>query len=1016
MAEEKWTAQAVLRLLQGSSGQEQPQAATAERLAQMVTPGAEIPSEVVEALKQLFPPAGSASGQPATAQERPTPVPSPLRLAFRRSAAVLAACDPARLRPLHMDAPPGAALSELVGDLVPAYVTTDLSDLWMLRPEIRRQTLHQLGDRAALVGALEANPDRLDNPLQRTLEEQIRGTAKRLEGQSLDELTRTLQAVRWLQATELSLPDTAYIQRLMEERRVLAVFEQLTANFVGRTDDLRRLRDYVGVLEPSGAIEGVRRTFRRWFDQHEKPPLAFYAEGGAGKSTLIARFLLDHARVPEEQRFPYVYLDFDHPTVVAGEPATLLREAARQLAVQYPLGRQALEAFVVEAQDAAQYTGPDRSLGAGGLEVARQSALDERRYDQLHKRFARLVRDIVRREDDLGEYLLPLLVVVDTYEEVQNRGIEHELRLWNLLEALRADFRSLRVVVFGRGPLERVPTTEQTLKPRLLEELDTPAAEALLRREGVKDQAAIETLCREVGGNPLSLKLAAQVYRSEREASSDRTGVERLERTRLVFFSAAESVVQGQLYQRILRHIRSPDVRRLAHPGLVLRRVTPGLIKEVLQEPCGVSVPTYERAEELFEALKREVALVTVEPDGALRHRSDVRRVMLKLIQRDKPEQVTEINRLAVRYYERHPELSSPTQARAEELYHRLQLEQAPDEIERRWMDGVAEYLRGALAEDELPVASQPVLASLLGIRVSDKVIAAADMERWERYTARVAEESIAKGRYEAALRALNERSRRRWSPGSPLHLLEARTDVLLHRFDRAEAAYGRALTAAGRSRSRHQMLETLLLGAQLADEQDDRSTADDRLDRAEQLSVVLNDPIRQLEIALRRLRLREAASSAVADDPDLRLRLAQLLTSLPDEAWHSHESLIRQSVLGLGFERPDLLLRLVQQLGAGHPNKAQLARLAELLAELVQRDDKALRRTQTFARTLKLPAPDTSPSSMEHLLRDLQAGDRLSELFEQLIPLIAANSESRRAGSELLPHLFAEPPDEERA
>ena len=1031
--EQPMTAEAVLRLLveqapaedtpeTDAAGLDAPRLDTdvtsaadekAARFAQLADAKKELPAETVEALKRLFP-AGAAPAAQAVPALAPAAVPSALRQDLRRSAAVLSAFEPARLRPLDMEAEAGAALTELAGDLVPATHVKGPHNLWMLRPDLRDEALRGLG-RRQLVRALEANPERLDDPLQRTLEAVIRGNAKELGEQTLDELARTLQAVRWLEPARLALPPVRSIHERMEAKRVVAVFEELVENFVGRAAELGRLRDFVGVLEPSGQAEGGPGRARQRFAQVEQPPIAFYAIGGAGKSSLVAKFLLDHAQLPEDRRFPYIYLDFDNPTLVVGEPLTILREAARQLAVQYPSGRPALARFIAGAEAAVRRpAGPDRTLDAGGLEAVRQTARTEQRYARLHERFAGVVRGIVQRRDDEGDYLLPLLVVVDTYEEVQNRGVDHELRLWTLLDSLRADFPSLRVVVFGRGPLERIPTTGQMLKPRPLGPLPKAAAEALLRRCGVTDRSAIQALYREYGGNPLSLKLAAQAYLAEQRSGSGRPGVEQPDTARLPVAAARENLVQGQLYHRVLRHIRSPDVRRLAHPGLVLRRVTPALIKEVLQGPCGVPVPTEQRAAELFEELRREVALVTVEPDGALRHRPDVRRVMLKLIQLDKPEKVAEINRLAVRYYEGHPELSPPAEARGEELYHRLQLEQPPAEIERRWMDEAADHLRGALYGDELPLASQPVLASLLGVELPDKVLKAADQERWERYTASVAAEYIESGHYDAALRALSKRSRRRWSPGSSLHLLEARVYLLLGRFPEAGAALGRAMAAADRSHSRAQLLDTLVLGTQIADEQGDRVTADERLARAQTLAVVLKDPVRQIEVVLRRLRLRQAPGSAVPGDPELHQRLARLLSDLPDQQWVEHQSLVRQGVLGLGFERPELLLRLVRVLGAARPNPAQRARLAELLAEVTRLDAAASDRARVYARTLGLPEPDGSRAAMEALLAGMQEAGRLSEFYEQMTPLIAAHAESRRLGSSILPQLFAVAPEDE--
>ena len=1025
MSDQRWTAEEVFRLLdEGSPGGERAEAGketstgqdddAASRFAQVVSPTAEIPAEAVEALKLLFPPSRQVPEASAAPRIEPPSHPSALRQAYRRSAAVLAAFDPALLVPLGQQVPLGAALTELAGDLVPNYGTETGQEVrWMLRPEVRAGTLGELSDRPALIRALEANSVRPATLLQQTLEAQIRGTAKPLEEQSLDELTCTLQAVRWLQPTALHLPGAARIRQLMEERRVVAVFEQLADHFVGRAGELRQLHDYVGVLDPSSLMEGARRMLRRWFDQLEKPPMAFYAPGGAGKSTLIAKFLLDHSRVSDEQRFPFVYLDFDSPTLVADAPLTILREAARQLAVQYPSGREELDEFVSNAQDAVLAAGPDRGLSADGLETVRQSAQEERRYDQLHRRFAKLVRLIVQRTDDQGSYHVPLLVVADTYEEVQNRGVGHELRLWTLLDSLRADFRSLRVVVFGRAPVERVPTTGQPLKPELLKELDAAAALALLREAGVEDPASARGLYREVRGNPLSLKLAAQVYLKEREAGSGRTGVENLDKTRFLLFSASENVIQGQLYQRTLRHIRDLDVRRLAHPGLVLRRVTPGLIREVLQGPCGVPVPDDERARQLFDGLRREVALVTVDPDGALRHRPDVRRVMLSLIKRDKPDQVAEINKLAVGYYERNPERLPPAQACAEEVYHRLQLKQPTQEIEERWMPGAAEYLRGAL--EELPLASQPLLASWLGVRLPDDVLKEADTRQWESYTESLAEDLMRQGQFESALRALKERPRREWSPGSPLHLLEAQVLVLLGRLKEAEAAQSRAIRAADRSHSRIQLLNTLLLGAQIADEQGDHAAADDRLAEAQELPAVRNDPVRQIELVLRRLRLRQA-DPKVAPAPDLRPRLAHLLANLPDEDWLAQRRLVRQAVLALGFDYPELLLRLVRHVGAGPYDDAQRHQMAELLAQLAERNEEIWGRAQAFARTVRLPISDASPASMNQLLQGLEDGNRLTEFYEQIIPLVAADSEARRASTSVLPRLFAGPASEEES
>ena len=64
-----------------------------------------------------------------------------------------------------------------------------------------------------------------------------------------------------------------------------------------------------------------------------------HGPGGRGKSALVSRFILEHATLPDTQKFPWAYLDFDRPSIQPEEPLTLLLEAVRQLGIQYPEAR-----------------------------------------------------------------------------------------------------------------------------------------------------------------------------------------------------------------------------------------------------------------------------------------------------------------------------------------------------------------------------------------------------------------------------------------------------------------------------------------------------------------------------------------------------------------------------------------------------------------------------------------------------------------------------------------------------
>src|SRR5581483_458862 len=109
-----------------------------------------------------------------------------------------------------------------------------------------------------------------------------------------------------------------------------------------------------------------------------------------------------------------------------------------------------------------------------------------------------------------------------------------------------------------------------------LDRLDTDSAQAFLQARATLPDATARAIAEQLRGNPLSLKLAAQVLRDEGVTA----GAAEIRNLPLGLGKKVDdNLIQGQLYHRILRHIRDrePMVSKLAHPGLVLRRVTPEL-------------------------------------------------------------------------------------------------------------------------------------------------------------------------------------------------------------------------------------------------------------------------------------------------------------------------------------------------------------------------------------------------------------------------------------------------------
>ena len=204
---------------------------------------------------------------------------------------------------------------------------------WMLRSDTRREVLEALGDRYTILDACRAYPAPGD-ALQDALRAQLEGRVRSLFTQSVPELAQTLQVSEWLSGVEAKPVDPEAVRRQLDRELLLEPLRYLVGDhFAGRTHELQELRNYVGVLGTGSLVGTVRRRGRDMLGFFTEPPLVVSGVGGIGKSTLLAKFILEHA-TDEEPRLPFAYLDFDRLDVQAESPITLLLEAARQLAVQ----------------------------------------------------------------------------------------------------------------------------------------------------------------------------------------------------------------------------------------------------------------------------------------------------------------------------------------------------------------------------------------------------------------------------------------------------------------------------------------------------------------------------------------------------------------------------------------------------------------------------------------------------------------------------------------------------------
>jgi hypothetical protein len=312
-----------------------------------------------------------------------------------------------------------------------------------------------------------------------------------------------------------------------------------------------------------------------------------------------------------------------------------------------------------------------------------------------------------------------------------------------------------------------------------LDDLDPAAARRYLTEYGVTDEAQIAAALEVARGNPLSLRLAADALL--------RIGTAGLTDLIQQRDALQHELVQGQLYRRILQHLHRLDVRQLAHPGLVVRRMTPEIIKDVLAVPCGLGPLGDEQARELFECLGREVSFVRFADDGAIEHRPDVRRVMLRLLYLDRPQVAREIHERAAAYHAaRSDEVSV-----AEEAYHRFALGETGGPWLDRLTPAAATRLRGAL--EELPESCWPTLASYTGIDLPpERWAAATEADRERRLALRLAD-LLGHDRLEEAVARLEQQPPRH--PTSPLWRWQGRAFALAGRLPEALEALRRAAT-----------------------------------------------------------------------------------------------------------------------------------------------------------------------------------------------------------------------------
>lgn len=817
-------------------------------------------------------------------------------------------------------------------------------DTWQIQESFRHVALRRLGDRRAMRAARAANPTPAADPLQEGIDFLIKSEdPPNLSDLSLDQLLGVERAARWLEGIITPLPSKADLAACIERERQLAPMRKVAGEgFVDRENYLSKLADYVGTL-PSGTVwQGLRRGFKYVaYLINERPPLHLFGPGGIGKSALLARFILDHTNPRDNPHpLPFVYLDFDRAVLDPREPQTILEDSIRQLLIQFPfpfVGTE-LASLGDEARENVAQT--------EGVEFAKGRHYEG--YENLVRRFCRLLEEIATRNDQ------PVLIMLDTLEEAEYQGRSALFVTWGLLADLLRRVDRLRIITAGRSALP--PGLER--EPVELVGLPIHAAEQFVIRRTEKQAGGPISIddAREivsiVGTVPLSLALAAHVVLNEGVA-----GLRDTVSRRRIFSRIKAEQQQGMLYRRILNHVRvhDPVLERVANPGLVLRRITPAIIEQVLAGPCGLDLQHDQHAQNLFDELGREVGLVDPyrEP-GALWHIPAVRRIMLPELLGILGELATLIHAAAARYYHGRPSAIE----RAEEIYHRLWLGEDAPELNKLWSPELQTHLRGAY--EELKPRAKIWLGDKLGIELEEGLRAQASFEIWERQTEQRARTLMSSGFVSEALAALRERERSQ-APSS-LYVLEADALKLMGRLDEAQTTLEVGLSVAERAGDRGAMLPLVLRMVFLYEATGDLAHAWSRAVGAVRLAGELLDPLELLSSGAAVLRLaRKLEVEGGSEDATRQLGLiverrahesflqeirSQLLALVENEnvraALRSRPALFAETAAELGRDNVGLLAEAISLLGIEPEDLVALGRHAqgsEAIVDSNQRD-----------------------------------------------------------------------------
>jgi hypothetical protein len=502
---------------------------------------------------------------------------------------------------------------------------------WTLRAAVRRQQLARLDGpasvHAALDGAPTAEPDDVFATELRRL----------LLGEDIS---------MWPARPAKADPDVHYILAAAEAARHSAL---QFAKFAPVVDNVKREAEFnasrwriaerqqqasIDIVLPDklfGRTAEVERLLRFAAGKFKDlRPMLVTGIAGVGKSAVLAAVLKRQLK----RGHPAIQIDFDRPDLSDAGPLPIVREIMRQLEL----------ALLGPAEASMQKTATVLSAVRDAIRAFEQQQTQRASVPSQISYLLSAVYPPLLHDIDESMRTMPVLLVFDTFEIVGNLGSDAVNRVLQLEVDLRelAGLKGLRSIVSSRGvPIaEAVNIIGKTSMPGAVSAFGPPTRRITI--EGLADADGADLLAsrdrnrrfpaegdrqrlsKALKGHPMAL-IVLELFARKRSAAEIDELVIDIESN--PDFNA--EFAQAFLYRRILDRLTDPEIKQLAHPGLVLRRVTPDLIRLVLAGPCKLGTMDQARAQDLFDKLQSQYWLVEAVEPGVVRHYPALRRLML---------------------------------------------------------------------------------------------------------------------------------------------------------------------------------------------------------------------------------------------------------------------------------------------------------------------------------------------------------------------------------------------------